>query len=607
MVNPGGESTMLGHWRIVLRQAEEAARVGRFEEAFALATRPDVADHHHAVQFRSRLALDLIARATRRGAVDDLGGAIEDLDLAERMGAPPDSLAAARLSLADRVAEEVRADLDAGDPARALERIEDLARHKVSGPALRRTREIAEAWQAALAEGRRGEFGRAQEQLDRAERLAGGAGAVAAQQAVAAAKAELEIAAEGGRPQGRGAVQRPLRGEVAGDPLGGRGRAGGRPRAPGGASGAVAGLAADRRDRPGRRRAVARPRGPRGPGASPSPTSPPRTDREPRHVDAKPPQARRPGRRHRLARRRGTVRRSPGRGGLAPAATTGPPGRSRCRASPPARPARWPAAEAAGPRGRFLLWVDGVGGYLVCMDDRIVLGRAGPDSHADIPLDGRPVAQPRDARPQRRGLPAPGPPGLVRQRQAGRRAGRPPRRRRDPAGLDRRAGVPPAQPGQRHGAAGDRQPASAAAGGRRRAPDGRDLHRRRGGAGAHPGPGARRSGRPLPPGRRALVPGRRRLRRGRPNLRRPGPADLAFQRAGRRFLLQPGAAGHARLSDASRRRVGCEDCESGILEHSSAIPRAMLEDVGERERTDGRIAGSRWRGTSDERDGRRTA
>src|SRR5215472_11629537 len=133
MVNPGGESTMLGHWRIVLRQAEEAARVGRFEEAYALANRPDVADHHHAVQFRNRMALDLIARATRRGAVDDLGGAIEDLDLAERIGAPPDSLAAARLNLADRVAEEVRTDLDSGDPVRALERIEELGRHKISG------------------------------------------------------------------------------------------------------------------------------------------------------------------------------------------------------------------------------------------------------------------------------------------------------------------------------------------------------------------------------------------------------------------------------------------------------------------------------------------
>jgi hypothetical protein len=33
-----------------------------------------------------------------------------------------------------------------------------------------------------------------------------------------------------------------------------------------------------------------------------------------------------------------------------------------------------------------LLWVDAVGGYLVCMNDQIVLGRAGTDSHADVPL-----------------------------------------------------------------------------------------------------------------------------------------------------------------------------------------------------------------------------
>ncbi len=201
MVNPGGESTMLGHWRIVIRQAEEAARIGRFEEAYALASRPDVADHHHAVQFRSRLALDLIARATRRGTVDDVMGAIDDLNLAERMAAPPDSLAAARLNLADRVADEVRSSLDAGEPARALERIEELTRQKITGPALRRTREIAEAWQAGLAEGSRGEFGRAHEQLDRAERLATGAGVISAQQAIAAAKNELENRQRGVAPK----------------------------------------------------------------------------------------------------------------------------------------------------------------------------------------------------------------------------------------------------------------------------------------------------------------------------------------------------------------------------------------------------------------------
>ena len=45
--------------------------------------------------------------------------------------------------------------------------------YRIGGPALRRTQEIAEAWQAAYDEARRGEFGRAQIQLDRAERLWG--------------------------------------------------------------------------------------------------------------------------------------------------------------------------------------------------------------------------------------------------------------------------------------------------------------------------------------------------------------------------------------------------------------------------------------------------
>src|SRR5947209_6233926 len=108
MVQSGGKSTMLGQWRIILRQAEEAARSGRYDEALTLSSRPDVADHHHAVQLRGRLAQELIARAGRRGDADDLTGALDDLGLAERLGAAPDALAAARLKLADRIAGEVR-------------------------------------------------------------------------------------------------------------------------------------------------------------------------------------------------------------------------------------------------------------------------------------------------------------------------------------------------------------------------------------------------------------------------------------------------------------------------------------------------------------------
>src|SRR3954468_10410776 len=128
MVHSDGKSTMLGQWRIALRQADDAARAGRLDEALALASRPDVADHHHAVQLRGKLAMELVARAARRGEADDLAGAIDDLRVAEKLGAPPDTRAATRLGLAERVAAEVRLDLEAGEPGRVAERVEALAR-----------------------------------------------------------------------------------------------------------------------------------------------------------------------------------------------------------------------------------------------------------------------------------------------------------------------------------------------------------------------------------------------------------------------------------------------------------------------------------------------
>ena len=384
MVNPGGESTMLGHWRMVLRHAEEAARVGRFEEAYALANRPDVADHHHAVQFRGRLALDLIARATRRGVADDLAGAIEDLDLAERMGAPPDSLAAARLSLADRVAEEVRIDLDAGEPVRTLERIEELTRHKIGGPALRRMREIAEAWQSALAEGRRGEFGRAQEQFDRAERLAAGTGAIAVQHAVAAAKTELEnrqkVAApkietlyaalsDGKWPPILSAAEAVLD-SVPEHPAARQARS--RAWQQIAAIGPVA--AAQWPHRGARLAQAAAMIGP-GSAAEHEPAGPgaAETDGIVWLSAAANPQV--------GARPQGSG--SVGNAGAGTAAA-----RPADMPQSPVPPRPLARVEAAGPKGRFLLWVDAVGGYLVCLDDHVVLGRAGSDSHADVPLMG---------------------------------------------------------------------------------------------------------------------------------------------------------------------------------------------------------------------------
>ncbi|MDG2382678.1 MAG: FHA domain-containing protein [Pirellulaceae bacterium] len=40
------------------------------------------------------------------------------------------------------------------------------------------------------------------------------------------------------------------------------------------------------------------------------------------------------------------------------------------------------------PRPRFMMWVDGVGGYLVCMSDEIVIGQAIDQPGADLPIIG---------------------------------------------------------------------------------------------------------------------------------------------------------------------------------------------------------------------------
>src|ERR1043166_9532222 len=46
-------------------------------------------------------------------------------------------------------------------------------------------------------------------------------------------------------------------------------------------------------------------------------------------------------------------------------------------------PGQAPAAEL--PR-RFWLWIDGIGGYLVCLGSRITIGQATPESDVDVPI-----------------------------------------------------------------------------------------------------------------------------------------------------------------------------------------------------------------------------
>ena len=56
-------------------------------------------------------------------------------------------------------------------------------------------------------------------------------------------------------------------------------------------------------------------------------------------------------------------------------------------ALPPQRiePVAAPAAPADSGR-RFMLWIDGIGGYLICLGNRVTIGQATPPANVDIPL-----------------------------------------------------------------------------------------------------------------------------------------------------------------------------------------------------------------------------
>lgn len=56
------------------------------------------------------------------------------------------------------------------------------------------------------------------------------------------------------------------------------------------------------------------------------------------------------------------------------------------KALEPAANAATSPMDAAEAGRRFLLWVDGAGGFLVCLGPRVMLGQAAPDSAADVPL-----------------------------------------------------------------------------------------------------------------------------------------------------------------------------------------------------------------------------
>jgi tetratricopeptide (TPR) repeat protein len=292
---------MFGFAWLTIRQARDALKHGRLEEAQRLLSQPAAQGQRGAADLLAQLARGHVERGERQLRLDDAEGAWRDLVRAEQLGTGEKSSDRLRQALVRLGIAEVRALLQAGEVRRADEAIARLRERNVRSPELQVLEEGARDWLKGQDLADRGEFAQAIEAIERVRRLFPGSLRFLDQfhneveqrrQAFATLVARLHEAADAAR---WGEVV-----EVAEQVL----------------------MAA------------------------------------PQHAEA------------RKARARAWKAVQPATIALAPPQPQTNGEAVACEGLPP----------------RFLLWIDGVGGYLVCLGPRVTFGQALLDGRVDVPL-----------------------------------------------------------------------------------------------------------------------------------------------------------------------------------------------------------------------------
>ncbi|HJT76424.1 MAG TPA: hypothetical protein VJ739_04410, partial [Gemmataceae bacterium] len=137
---------MLGFAWLTFRQADEALKNGRLEEAYRFLCQPAAHGHKKSWERWQRLARAFVERGRRRLGHDDPERAWADLIQAEQMGVPDTGADEFRHELEYLGLTDVRALLQAGEPAKAAEAVAALTAQAVRHPDLKWLDEAARRW-----------------------------------------------------------------------------------------------------------------------------------------------------------------------------------------------------------------------------------------------------------------------------------------------------------------------------------------------------------------------------------------------------------------------------------------------------------------------------
>jgi tetratricopeptide (TPR) repeat protein len=292
---------MVGFAWLTLRQAREALKNGRLEEAYRLLCQPAAQGYKGSWELLVEVGQRFVERGERHLQQNDRAGAWNDLVMAEQVGADENAAVRLRQALIRLGIEDIERLLSVGEPARVLEVIAELRNRSAQQPELPSLEEAAKSWVQANEQAGRGEFAQAIQSADRVRRLL---------------------------PQRLDALEKAIaqlehRHQTFTDML------------------VQLHDAAERREW----REVVR-------------LAEQVLALAPQHMEA------------RKARARAWRV-------IEPQTVAALPRRDDSANGKPAAPER---------EKRFLLWIDGVGGFLVCLGARVTIGQATPDAYVDIPL-----------------------------------------------------------------------------------------------------------------------------------------------------------------------------------------------------------------------------
>src|SRR5262249_20248981 len=162
---------MLGLGWLTVRQAQEALKNGRLEEAHRLLGQSACDGHKRAWELQGQLARAFVERGKRHLEQEEASKAWNDLVHAEQLGPVDGETGVLRQALTRKGLAEVHKLLETGEPGLASDAIAHLRERSVRQPELTLLEEAARDWGEAQELAGRGEFSRALQFADRLRRL----------------------------------------------------------------------------------------------------------------------------------------------------------------------------------------------------------------------------------------------------------------------------------------------------------------------------------------------------------------------------------------------------------------------------------------------------